>query len=366
MTQAVIAAVPPIVQKPITYEPTQQTDSKIRRIYNDTVEKIISTANNTAEKITSVATYTAEKISSIVARIKIVAISLIPDVHFELTDAKIKQIFSFAFSGYTFLAAKTFGGGMIPTTFLQWTAASPLLVISGAAAWYALSIVDYDSPVKLEKIRKLAQKIPFADLLYQHGWQNLFTYQILSPKDFETAFHNFACTLSFKDLYALCKEAKKELTVVNSSSAGCPYQIPSLGEWAGKFKQETADLTPVEILEEYPLSDLIELKILTDEELIPFKKTQSLLDELVKEKEVFNKIQHAHIQDARDKSVKAIHKAQSTLSEIDAALGPNGSLEKLPFLSDEFEAARHKANEEHQANMAKIKSQLQTIQNLTT
>lgn len=368
----------PIIQNEIPTPEIQNTNSKIKQIFNDSMEKLTSMMNTTVDTITSVVHTTVGSITSVVntsvetitsivnttvetitsgtARIKNRVIAFLPEIRFELTETKIQQVIITVFSGYSFLAARTVAGGGLPTTMLQWSAASPFLAVSTAAIWYALSLVDYENPEKLEKIRKQAQKLPLNEVIDLHGWKNLFKYEILNPQEFRKVFHQFASALTFKDLYTAYTEAKKELSAVNSSSSGCQHQLPKLAEWAPKFKQETALLTHDVILQDYPLSDLREL--LTKEEIIPFEQMQVLLDEQGQEREVFEKTLNDYLDNAREKSLKALLEAQSTLSEIDIARGPDGSQEKLPFLGEDFEKVRSEANDKHQSRLGEIHAKM--------
>lgn len=315
------------------------------------IDRIQASFNHSLEKIQANACKLVDNVKSLAGRVKEFAISLIDDMNFEVTKTKIEQVMLTGFAIYTGLAAKIIAGGLIPATFLQWTAAAPLVAVSGISIWYATNLVDYDSPEKLERIRKKAQKLPLAEVILQNGWQNVFMHQILSPSQFQDAFRNLANTRTFKELFILAKEATLELATANSSSIGTKFQIPQLVEWKDVFLYETSQLELSEILAEYPLHDLQALNALNPEELKIFEKAQLLLDELKHEKEI-----------VRKKLSDYIDQAGRTVSKIDVAFGPTGSLEEeLQILSDAFDKVRTETIDNHQKRLGEIGKELSEI-----
>jgi peptidoglycan hydrolase CwlO-like protein len=142
-----------------------------------------------------------------------------------------------------------------------------------------------------------------------------------------------------------------ELSVAKSSSNGADFQIPALAEWVDTFHQETAQLELSEILGEYSLVDLQALNALPDAEMRIFERTEELLNELNHEKEI-----------VRKKLSDYIGQAEKTVSKIDAAFGPNGSLEEeLQILSDAFNKVRNETIEKHQKRLGEIGRELSEI-----
>ncbi|HSX13159.1 MAG TPA: hypothetical protein VLE96_01905 [Chlamydiales bacterium] len=332
----------------ITPPNNQGIIDRVKSVYNHAIENIQFYANSALEQVQLSAKGAVEKIQSLAGRVKAFTLSLVPDMHFEITKTKIEQVMLLGFAAYTGLGAKILAGGLIPTSFLQWTLASPFLAVSAVSIWYAGNLVDYESPETFEKVRKKAQKLPLADILNKHGWQNLFVHQILSPAQFQDAFRNLANSRTFKELFAIAKEATIELAAASSSSIGKKYEIPHLVEWIDTFHHETAHLELSEILAEYPLADLQALRALPPEELASFERAKALLDELTVEKEI-----------VRKKLDNYIGQAATTVSKIDAAFGPNGSLgEELQILGDAFHKVQSEANDQHQKRIVEIGQEL--------
>ncbi len=336
LTEAAAGATPPPANGGII--------ERIKNAFNHAIESIQSTSHNAIEKIRSSTNYVIDKITSLAGRVKDLTYSLVFDWNFEVTKTKIDQIVLTSFAVHTALCARILSGSGIPTTFLQWAASTPFLTLSAAALWYAGNLIDYDCPEKLEKIRKNATHLPITDLVNQHGWKNLFVYQILTPAEFQDAFRNFANTRSFKELFAFTKEATMELALASATSAGQKYQIPPLVEWVETFHHETASLELADILAEYALTDLQALNVLPPQELQLFEKAQGLLNELNAEKEI-----------VRKKLCDFIGQAEKTVFKIDAAFGPNGSIEEeLQILGDAFNKMRSETIQNHQKRLAEI------------
>lgn len=312
---------------------------RIKTTFNSTVESMIASANQLVDRARSLA-----------GRVKEFALSL-TDLKVEMTTTKIEQITLIGFAIYMGLSGKALAGGLIPTTFIQWSYAVPFHTASLASLLFAATLVDYDSPEILEKVRKKALKMPLKDVVDKHGWKNLFIHQILSPAQFQQAFKNLASTLTFKELFQFTKEAMMELSLAKSSSNGTHFQIPDLAEWIDTFHQETSNLELSEILGEYSLVDLQAMNALPPNEMHIFERTQELLSELNDHKEIVRKKLNDHKK-----------QVEKTVSEIDGAFDLNGSLkEEVLTLIDGLNKTGVEILEKNQNRVIEIGKELSEI-----
>lgn len=191
------------------------------------------------------------------------------------TDIKIKQVSFYALSGISILSAGIIVG-VSSSLCASLTAATPLVIISGAFYYYASTLVDYEDPHTLASLRHNASFLPLPEVIKKHGWEKLFHYEILGPSDFDTSYRNYAKTLSFKEILTFYKEAQKSLCQARKQNA---YTLPSPSEWKEQFLHEVKDISCEEMVKTFRIADLETLNLVTMQQINILKQTENEIDD---------------------------------------------------------------------------------------
>ena len=99
----------------------------------------------------------------------------------------------------------------------------------------------------------------------EHGWENLFRYELLSPKIVKIGFQNRANTLNINEIIAFYKEANVALEKVKATDPSANrFEIPAPKLWKNVFDTESKILQCDEVIASYAIQDLKKYEIITD------------------------------------------------------------------------------------------------------
>jgi hypothetical protein len=177
------------------------------------------------------------------------------------TDVKVKQVWLYSLAGLALVgSAVAIGFAVTGPCIPLLGAAIPLFFTAGGLSVYALSLVDYENPAALEKMRREASRMALMPIVEKHGWDKLFRYEILDPAHFESVYRSWSDTASFARLLEVYHQAHDEAV---RQGAAARYAIPQPSDWKSKFEAETASMSCDQIIEKYPLKDLTEFQIIS-------------------------------------------------------------------------------------------------------
>lgn len=104
------------------------------------------------------------------------------------TDVKVQRAWELTFS-MAFAVGAIAGSALsiaVCPAFL--VIAVPSVLAAIAFAWHASTLIDYDNPSELAKVREQSKMMPLSQVASKHGWEKIFRYQILSTEDLKTKF----------------------------------------------------------------------------------------------------------------------------------------------------------------------------------
>ncbi|MBF8263630.1 MAG: hypothetical protein HW387_1295 [Parachlamydiales bacterium] len=212
------------------------------------------------------------------------------------TDVKVKKAWAYAASGLALAGAAVALGFALsmPCLFLL-GAAIPLAIASVAVAIYSKSLIDYEDPKTQESLRRKAPGMPLPKVVEKHGWARIFRYRLLDEFNFQCAYDVHAENLSFSQICALYRDARKGQ--VESKQLN-PIDVPLPIIWKGKFESETKNLNCLAILDGYSVSELKEFGIITDDQ-------KHILDDAASARNEFNRRHSALEQEFRNNTPEA-------------------------------------------------------------
>ncbi|MES2272717.1 MAG: hypothetical protein V4487_00795 [Chlamydiota bacterium] len=192
------------------------------------------------------------------------------------TDGKVKRVWLGVLAAITLIGTTVFTVFAFTATLWFLAPAIPLFLATGAIIWYASSLIDYQNPKELATVRSFAANMPLDAVVKKHGWENLFKYALLSPKQFETSYSAHVQALSVNQMIAYFEEVSLELKSAIQKSA--PGSIGSIGSilafqvtepkiWKQKLQDEVHGLNFRLLTENYRLGDLLHYGLLTPAEL---------------------------------------------------------------------------------------------------
>lgn len=228
-----------------------------------------------------------------------------------MTDTKVNKIGLYTLSFLSGTAGMLIAGGLLPASITALIAAVPLYSLAGAFFWYSNSLIDYNCPKALEYIRQEAQKQTLPQIIEKHGWEKLFSYEILSPEEFKIAYSVYVERLSFNEMIQTYERAEEAKDLIQKTEAPSPFHIPSPMNWKAKFKEETESLKCEDIVSKYSVEKIGMYKVVTEKELDLLKKAETEVKGLQKNNEAFRK----EISESLEKSY---HKYTNEIDQITA------------------------------------------------
>jgi hypothetical protein len=294
------------------------------------------------------------------------------------SNIKIKQIFCAFLSVYSLIGARAFAGGIFPTSGIAFLAATPLVAISGFLFFYAYSLIDYQNPNILKQIQEDAQTLPLPEVINKHGWQNLFTYNILAPNAFTASYCNYANTLSFNQILSLNEYVEIQLRNTKRTDLISSYKIPTPTLWKHKFVEETKHKTPSEIAENYAIEKLKLFEILPSNQIAILEEIKASFEKITKAKETFTNTvstfardEHLKSMNACEEATRALQKAnkdKTTIGQILQSIKSNQDnflelSEELPSnIQEEFQRIVLTSHKEFQQIENQVKDKINTLE----
>ena len=116
----------------------------------------------------------------------------------DASQFKLRQVALAFFAGICLL----FGGLLLASgTFKALFYALPFFISAGIAIWtIQRSWKDYDNPLQLARYRMSAVISPLQETVKEHGWENLFKYEIPLAKQFHKLFMKAAHEMNMNEL----------------------------------------------------------------------------------------------------------------------------------------------------------------------
>ena len=171
---------------------------------------------------------------------------------------------------YTLATTFATAGTAITYTAAAITPPGAICTIAAIAlGLYAYSLTDYKNPDALQAIRKKASGMPLLDVVAEHGWNNVFLYEILESDTLVQAYREHIASLSFKDMLSLYHEA-------SASVYSKDYPLPSPKEYQDLFISETKALRCDTLVALYPIEDLRLFDLVSDGQLQILEKVATL------------------------------------------------------------------------------------------
>ncbi len=194
---------------------------------------------------------------------------------------------------YYFFSALFFSGA-VSLAVLPFNLAVPLLASLASVpvflcSYYLLKLGrelwDYQDPQELCEIRQMAMKTPLLELISEHGWQNFFLYQFLSPQNFTIAFKHQADLLDTNGAMLMYRRARQGLTLARQNPEGrvVEYTVPELRLFKDRCREEMRELSCDEILIKYNILDLERHGFLSPEEIRLLKELKEEYEQAVRE-----------------------------------------------------------------------------------
>lgn len=216
------------------------------------------------------------------------------------STTEISRICLRAFASYTLL------GGVLslgPST-LSFVEGAPFFLLSGGLWYYSHTLIDYENPKELAKVRETALKMPFIETLNTHSWQQIVTHEILSPEEFFTSCKQYMEDLPFMEIISLHQKLKTNY----KAYPALPYldKIPDPILWKEKFRHEVDTKTPLQILDTYSIEQLKSLNLLQTEEIVKFEQIGKVLEKLNKAQEECKTSLITHLNHLQKKLAEAL------------------------------------------------------------
>lgn len=162
--------------------------------------------------------------------------------------------------------------------------AVPFFLVLGGIVWYHYTQIDFDNPQELAKVRQKAAFMSLSDITQKYGWDKLFNYELISPEQFQRAFHSLVSIKSLAEVINFYEKASQELSNCRPTA---PFFIPHPFIWRWKFAEETASLSCSDIARNYhpSIQKLCQYEILSSEQ----KKLLLAADQIHREIRAYQK-----------------------------------------------------------------------------
>ncbi|MBS0628591.1 MAG: hypothetical protein JSS30_00020 [Verrucomicrobia bacterium] len=186
------------------------------------------------------------------------------------TDVKMQKIFYGIIAGFAiaigYLALVI---GSAPSILL----AIPTLTVGGYLVWKIVRMKDYGDPIELQKYRNQAARQPLEATAIEHGWENMFQFGIPVQEDFNKLYDTYIEKFTFRDgtLIGAYQPLKTCLDHCVKMGKTVQIEIPAPIAYIAKFKTEIDGKTLTEIFNEFPIEQLVDYQLLSEDKLELFK-----------------------------------------------------------------------------------------------
>jgi len=186
------------------------------------------------------------------------------------TEVKTKRAWALAGAGLCLVGAVV--SGILTFSVSLWflAPAIPLLLASGGLVWYSCRLIDYDNPKELQKVRNQAAQMPLSKIVEKFKWDKLFSYSLLNPTQFETAYAHHVTPMKLMELISFYEMTCKHLNeAARKAPAGSmpEFRVPEPKVWKSKLTEETQGLNFRTVIANYPLQTLIGYSLIEPSEL---------------------------------------------------------------------------------------------------
>ncbi len=136
----------------------------------------------------------------------------------------------------------------------------PLLIVALYFFRKGCTMIDYENPQVLERLREEAKQQTLSQLEYVHGGlEPLFKYEILNPENFLKAFFQLIQSWRIENILGIYKRVEAGVLAAKKNNV---YQLPDLSSLQETFIAETRSMEFSEIMDnKYLFERLIELRI---------------------------------------------------------------------------------------------------------
>ncbi len=201
--------------------------------------------------------------------------------------AKVKRVFYYFLGALSaFLGAASAIASLIGIIPL-WVGLTsiPLALSSYYLFSLATSIWDYEDPSEIAELRRRALQMSLIELSSQHGWQNIFLYQILRPHDFLSSFHYSAAGCDIPVLLQIYKRIQQGLALArqNSPEGFTDYKLPDLSLYRSRFVAEIKSLSFNEFFQKYNVHDLFGHNYISEKQMHDLIALKQKYDQVVAE-----------------------------------------------------------------------------------
>lgn len=215
-----------------------------------------------------------------------------------MTDVKMEKIFY----GIIAILAISIGYialviGSAPSLLL----AIPTLVAGGMLIWKITRMRDYADPTELQNYRFQATRQRLDETAKEHGWDNMFQYGIPAQDDFNKLYDAHIQKCIFRDGTLIGAYETLKACRDNCMALGKTVQIdiPHPSIYQPRFLSEIEGKSTSDIFREYPVEQLVQYGLLSNDTLLLFKgykNGQSNRDEQVKAAhDAFTKERQEHL-----------------------------------------------------------------------
>ncbi|MBS0624499.1 MAG: hypothetical protein JSS32_00425 [Verrucomicrobia bacterium] len=179
------------------------------------------------------------------------------------TDVKVQRAWLIAAATLCLVGAVAMG--VLAFVASPWFAVGSVALAAGAGVmiWYACSLIDYTNPKEVARAQDRAGKMPLAEVIKRHGWDNLIRHKILTPEQFKDACEKHVEMMPFSETVDFYEEANGK---VRSIPASEEYLLSGNESWKEKLSRETGGFEYRPLMA-FPWDRLIKYGLVTPVEL---------------------------------------------------------------------------------------------------